>query len=108
MAATASDDRKAIIEFLRNLAAAGDDAFDEECVVGLIAQLSDEDASLVADIARAGGQGDPQLSPEGEALGDQLATCAIDTATTTGLHRRSLIGRSFRAEHLPARGQTIG
>ncbi len=84
VAATPSDDREAIIEFLRSLAAAGDDAFDEECVVGLIAQLSDEDAALVADIARAGGQGDPQLSPEGEAIGNQLATCALDTTTTTG------------------------
>lgn len=64
VAATASDDREAI-EFLRNLAAAGDDAFDEECIVGLIAQLSDEDGALVAAIARrAGGQGDPQLSPK--------------------------------------------
>ena len=84
VAATASDDREAIIEFLRNLAAAGNDAFDEECIVGLIAQLSGEDAALVADIARAGGEGDPQLSPEGEAIGDQLATCALDTTTTTG------------------------
>ena len=85
VAATASDDREAIIEFVVNNAVALGIEFDLQCVADLVAQLSDEDAKLVADSARAGGEGDPQLSAEGEAIGDQLETCVtFDPTATTG------------------------
>jgi len=55
---------------------AADDGFelDESCVNDIAAQLSDEDATLAA------GEGDAELSPEGEALTIQLLSCADEAA----------------------------
>ena len=84
-AATASDDREAIIEYLSNIASSAGIELDNGCVSDLVDQLSDEDAAKLGDSARAGGEGDPELSAEGEAIGTQIEGCAdIDTATTMG------------------------
>jgi hypothetical protein len=45
---------------------------DADCVEELTAQLSDEDAEKLA----AAGDGSAELSPEGEALGDEVLSCA--------------------------------
>jgi hypothetical protein len=83
--ATAEDDREAVIEYLDIIAAAAGIELDEVCVAELVGQLSDDDAALLGDSARAGGEGDPELSAEGEAIGDELQNCAVaDTSTTTG------------------------
>lgn len=81
---TATDDREAIVEYVGNIAEAAGIEYDEECVTDLVAKLSDADAALLADSARHGGEGDPQLSSEGEAIGTQVEGCAVESTTTTG------------------------
>jgi hypothetical protein len=49
-------------------------ALDEDCVNGIAAQLSDADAALAAE------DDANELSPEGEALGLELLSCADDDA----------------------------
>ena len=46
--------------------------FDQDCVEDRIKDLSDEDAKAITD---AGPDGNPELSPEGEALTRELASC---------------------------------
>lgn len=53
-------------------AKAGGINLDEDCVKELTAQLSDEDAEKLA----ASEEGSAELSPEGEALGDDVLACA--------------------------------
>ena len=57
---------------------------DAECFVAAVKQLSDEDAEK---IAAAGPNEDPDISPEGEAAGEDAALCVVapevDSTTTT-------------------------
>ena len=50
-------------------------SMDKKCVEDLAGQLSDEDAKKIVE---AGPDGNPDLSPEGEALGEQIFGC-MDT-----------------------------
>ncbi len=77
------DDRIVVVEQVLAQGTELGIAFDNQCVFDLVAQLSDADAKLLADSARAGAQQSPTLSAEGEALGEQLLNCAPDAATTT-------------------------
>ena len=45
---------------------------DADCITDLASQLSDDDAAALAE---AGVDGDPELSDEGEALGEQVEDC---------------------------------
>lgn len=62
-------------------AAAQGIVFDQECFINLVAQLSEEDAQLIAD---AGPDASPEVSPAGQQIGAQVAGCAIEAPTTTG------------------------
>ena len=50
----------------------------EECVRNITDQLSDDDAQAIVD---AGVDGDPQLSAEGDALGDDVFTDCVDASS---------------------------
>ena len=47
-------------------------SYDENCIRDKASQLSDDDAKLIAD---AGPEGDPEVSDEANAIGDQLIDC---------------------------------
>lgn len=55
------------------------EALDTECIIGVVAQMSDADAQLIVD---AGPNGDPTLSPAGQALQDDAEACFDDSAVT--------------------------
>lgn len=69
-------DRAAIVNLLLAQASNAGVDVDTECVLDIVSRLSDEDAKLLGDSARAGGGGTPELSDEGEALGEELNDCA--------------------------------
>ena len=77
-------DRADIVNFLLSQAGNAGVEVDSDCVLGVVARLSDADAKLLGDSARAGGGDSPALSPEGEALGAELNACEIAPATTVG------------------------
>lgn len=60
---------------LQDEATASGIELDRRCVDEIMAEMSDADARLILD---AGPDGDPAISPEGEALGDEIISC-IDT-----------------------------
>lgn len=72
--------RNLIVDFSIEQAAVGGFTLDRGCLEALAVQLSDEDAALLAASAQAGGEDDPELSPAGEALGEQLIGCAVTDA----------------------------
>jgi hypothetical protein len=64
-----------------DLATAAGVEVDEDCVRTITAQLSDADAQMILDSYDAGT--DVTVSPEGEALGQQMSTeCVISIPTT--------------------------
>ncbi len=65
------DQDEAADQFIELAEEAGFDA-DEDCVRDKAEQLSDADAKAIVD---AGSEGSPVLSPEGEALTIELASC---------------------------------
>lgn len=75
-------DRSVIVNYLLSAASASGQAVDSQCVLDLVAQLSDADAKVLADSFRTGTPPEVGgLSDEGEALGNELPGCAT-TATT--------------------------
>lgn len=72
-----SDPKQAVLDQTIAAAAAAGITIDRDCFAAVVAQLSDEDAQLIAD---AGPSGDPTLSPEGEQLGSEAAKC-VDTSS---------------------------
>lgn len=86
-------DPEAIADLLVD--AAGDEGFDldRDCIVGLAGQLSEADRELLA----ADPAGDPELSPAGEALGEQLVTC-IEFSEGTRAALAASIAEEFGGE----------
>ncbi|MEO6124915.1 MAG: hypothetical protein ABIR32_14515 [Ilumatobacteraceae bacterium] len=71
-AAPTGGDRGAIVDFTVQQAAAGGLQLDPDCITGLVGQLNEADAdALAASVANPGGGG-PQLSAEGQALGERI------------------------------------
>ena len=77
----ASGDQGEVADQLIEAAEAEGLALDRGCVEDLAGELSDEDA---AAILAAGPDGDPQLSAEGDAVGDRLFSC-VDTSAFADL-----------------------
>jgi len=77
------DDRTEIVDYLQGVAIQGGLVVDKDCLLDIVAQLSDADAKALADSARASETESPELSAGGEALGEQLPTCVIEPAATT-------------------------
>jgi hypothetical protein len=68
----AGDVRGAIVDYTVDAAAAAGFQLDQACIADLVGQLSDDDAALLAASIDDASGGDPQLSAEGEALGNQV------------------------------------
>ncbi|MGE5209723.1 MAG: hypothetical protein ACM3MM_00575, partial [Acidobacteriota bacterium] len=76
-AAGLTDEQAAAAQSAIDQAAAGGIELDESCVNEVAAKLSDDDA---AKIVAAGPDESADLSPEGEALGLELLSCADESA----------------------------
>jgi len=65
-------DQGEVADMLMDAASEGGLELDEDCVNDTAAKLSDDDAKKIVD---AGPDGDPELSPEAEALADEIFNC---------------------------------
>lgn len=70
------DDREKIVEFTVSSAGGAGLELDRDCVIGVVDQLSDDDAAQLA-ASQAGDAPEAALSPEGEALGETLVDCIV-------------------------------
>ena len=70
--AVSGDPRTDVVDYTIEAAAAAGFELDRSCISDLVGQLSDADAELLAAAIDDASGGDPQLSADGEALGDQV------------------------------------
>ncbi|MCU1401276.1 MAG: hypothetical protein JWN62_4385 [Acidimicrobiales bacterium] len=86
--ATASDDpgtnRAIVVSYTLGQGKQFGYNLEESCVTGVVSKLSDDDVALLAasTLDTAPGATSPQLSPEGEALGNSVLDCAVINTNT--------------------------
>lgn len=68
----ASGDQAKVTDMMMDVAGEQSIELDRACVEDKAAQLSDADAKALVE---AGVDGDPQLSPEGDAIGEEIFSC---------------------------------
>ncbi|MEO6124914.1 MAG: hypothetical protein ABIR32_14510, partial [Ilumatobacteraceae bacterium] len=86
-AATATggfDDRTDIVNYMLTSAMSSGVQVDSQCLLDVIAQLSDADAKILGEGARAGSLAGDGLSPEGQALGQDALNCAVAPTSVAG------------------------
>lgn len=83
-AAGGFDDRTDIVNYMLTSAMSSGVQVDSQCLLDVIAQLSDADAKILGEGARAGSLAGDGLSPEGQALGQDALNCAVAPTSVAG------------------------